>query len=36
MDVLVEIQEKTEFVVEPFQTVGLAGTLERGGLGQLG
>lgn len=33
---LVEIQEKTEFVVEPFQTVGLAGNPGRGGAGQLG
>lgn len=33
---LVEIQEKTEFVVEPFQTVGLAGNPGKGGPGQLG
>lgn len=33
---LVEVQEKTEFVVEPFQTVGLAGIPGKGGAGQLG
>lgn len=33
---LVEIQEKTEFVVEPFQTAGLAGTPGKGSPGQLG
>lgn len=33
---LVEIQEKTEFVVEPFQTVGVAGVPGKGGPGQLG
>ncbi len=33
---LVEVQEKTEFVVEPFQTVGVAGIAGKGGPGQLG